>query len=90
MIYSNNICKILLAVVPLAMMAAARNSHVILDTLVQDLSWPEEHCCRLYRNPQFLVRDPEVWGDEYDYEDFCTSDDERVEDLSDTYLNDQV
>ena len=40
MIYSNNICKNLLAVVPLAMMAAARDTSVILDTLVQDLTWP--------------------------------------------------
>ena len=61
------------------------------DTLEQDLTWPAEDCCRLYRNPQFYARDPAVWGAEYDYVDFCTTGGvEKIEDLSGTDLDDQV
>ena len=42
----------------------------------QDLTWPEDNCCRLYRHMEFRSRPEAQWPEgEYDWYDFCVNPD---------------
>ena len=59
--------------------AALEDYNYYWKNLAKDLTWPEDNCCRVYRNKEFRSREKDTWpSGEYDWYDFCTTTDEEV------------